>query len=187
MIKSFSRFLGWSVFLVILAVAGFLLPHAGRSSELVLVTHDGVWWQGLTEDRKLAAVQGMLVGFDAGYTKAQIAAGNAIDVGVDITWTCVKPCPPDGRITPSTRAALRALLKNGRGDHSFGLHNKFIDAMISQKPAFAGRTFGTMVERLNEVYQDRPALAKVAVSIFFVCAAVSGQNCDWEINAYSRH
>jgi hypothetical protein len=53
----------------------FLLAFASpvNSTEVTVVTLDGVWWQTLGYSEKLAAVQGMSIGYDAAIEAAHVA------------------------------------------------------------------------------------------------------------------
>jgi hypothetical protein len=181
------------VMLVIsLCVTTFIFAHSKPvlSTETVLVTHDGVWWESLTYDQKLAAVQGIMVGFEAGYSSARDAASDAIS---DVDWSCVPSDPHDpgcinrrDKVRRSTIQTIQTPLKNITGAARIGYVNSLVSAVNTMKPSFADRTFGMIVTRLDQVFENHPRLAKTAVSTFFECAAISGMTCNAAITRWER-
>jgi hypothetical protein len=47
-------------------ILGIALAMTGSTHATQFVAFDGVWWQSLTSDEQNAAVQGMLIGYEAG-------------------------------------------------------------------------------------------------------------------------
>jgi hypothetical protein len=47
-----------------------------------------------------------------------------------------------------------------------------------QEPSFSDRSFGTIADRIDSVYENHPRLVKWRVANFVSCAAKSGENCE---------
>jgi len=130
---------------LILTFSGSLMSSATTQT---FVTHDGAWWQSLSRDEKITAVEGMLVGYSAGWEDAAFRSASDI----------------------STR--LQRAGKNvGR---SVAQHRQ---QLIDEEPQYGSRTFGVMVSKLDEVFNKYPKLSKTRVSLFVTCAVTSGENC----------
>jgi hypothetical protein len=160
------------VALVLLAV--YFVTSPAIATETILVSHDGVWWQSLSRPDKLIAVEGMLVGYRAGYDSAAMS-------GAEVLFT---PHIVRAPISPKSKLALSPLNVTAR-DHSraFGA---FVDAVLDQRPSLADRTFGTMVDKIDHVYSAHPKLLKTEVSSFVECAVTSGQDCEALARAYEQ-
>jgi len=129
--------------IAILAMAALVCAaQPVNSSETISVTLDGVWWMSLTPDEKVRAMQGMIVGFAAGYERGEINEYN------------------------ETRP---------RGDPQLP---KGLSPVDPAEPTFADRTFGTMVSKMDAVFEGHPKLAKTLVQNFVECAGESGKDCE---------
>jgi len=62
-----------------------LAPQSAPSVETVLVAQNGVWWQSLTRGEKGVAVQGMIQGFDAGYSLSLAMTSRAFSQNLQTT------------------------------------------------------------------------------------------------------
>ena len=163
------------VIAILLALLFALVPAGGSGTETTIVTTDGVWWQTLSHADKLTVVEGMLVGFQAGYRSAQ---GNAADALSPVSEYS------DKHVSSASRKVLRpvAIL----ADKTPKFYEEFDIAVSAEFPNVADRTFGTMVDRIDSVFDNHPKLAKLAVSRVFECAATSGQNCNTYISMFEK-
>jgi hypothetical protein len=133
---------------VCLIVAALVAPIPVGSSETIIVTHDGVWWQSMDRAQRTIAIEGLLVGFDAGYGLASFYATTALQSNLHQT----------GRFSPPLQSFKRRVDK--------------------VKPTLSDRTFKTMVDEIDKVYDTHPKLLKLNVSLFVQCAVMSGSKCD---------
>jgi len=56
----------WVASLCVLSMV-IAMHGSAKATETIVVTEDGAWWTSMTRGEKLIAVEGMLVGYDAGY------------------------------------------------------------------------------------------------------------------------
>jgi len=156
----------WRIALVSVLVAGVVFsPFTGSATEIDTVIFDGYWWQGLSPVAKLSAVEGMLVGYEAGYFAGGEAAEDAIMEGAG-GWSVAcstKPCPAVrvSGLTASERSALHTYLGGSRDKVTGAVGH----ARALKHPDFSQRHFGTIIERLDEVYNKHPKLLKINVLI----------------------
>jgi hypothetical protein len=159
------------VALVLLAASFVASPTL--ATETVLVTHDGVWWGSLSRSDKLTAVEGMLVGYEAGYDSAKLTGANLLFTPLMFST-----------LDPKSKQALSPFNATARANPR--AFRAFVDAVNAQEPSFADRTFGTMVDKIDEVYKAHPKLLKTGVWNFVECAATSGQDCEAFAKAYEQ-
>lgn len=107
-------------FATLLAV--FALPAAAQQR----ITFDGTWWQNLSHDEKISAVQGMLVAFEG-----------ARQVG--IVDACLKYYPKTYK-TCMTKVPVSPVL-----DLTFGSYVDRIDAVYREHPALLHWRVSTFV------------------------------------------
>jgi hypothetical protein len=111
---------------VSLALAVALLFAAKPASATTSLTMDGVWWQTLSRDQKIIAVEGMLAGYHSGY-------GDGWNGGY--------------------RYAIRAY--NVPLSKSVPLLTNSLVASATSEPAFS-KTFGTYVDEIDVWYEAHP-------------------------------
>jgi len=96
------------------------------------ITFDGVWWQGLSSNAKVVALQGILAGIDMGYTSGWYGG----DLYVSNTY-----------LTPQQRTAVINQHAKKPLDE--------LDALRAAAPTFS-KTFGTYVDEINVWYEVHP-------------------------------
>ena len=133
--------------LILAAGGGFT---AARATEQTVLTFDGAWWTGLTRAEKLMAVEGMIVGFGAGYGS-----------GTFSSWLAVFSNRPK---TPP--ANIKALF------------DKIQKRIVADTTTTGNdRNFGTMVDELDNHFEGHDDRQKESVSQSVWCALTSGQHC----------
>jgi len=133
-------------------IALVLLTSSASSGTVVsLVTLDGAWWTDLAQDQKLAAMQGMLVGHDAGWRSA--VDGVAAGMAKADSW--------HGRANGWDKPTIA----------------KWRVYALKLNPVFSNRTFAEMVDQMDSVFVGHPGRKKWIVSPFVLCAARSGSSC----------
>jgi hypothetical protein len=124
---------------------------------------DGVWWQGLTEDQKIAAVQAMMVAYRKGYYDgSDEAAGNAAILKWK-SWGGPRPTPPPG--SPSAPPGIDFIDQKA--------YRQVMQQTTANRPSFDGRPFVDAVTEIDAIYRAHPSLLTTEVSAFLVCAATS--------------
>lgn len=113
-----------------LSVALLLLPRPTSSTERTIVTIDGAWWNGLTLTEKLSAVQGILVGYDAGYEEAAFVMAYA-------------------HVTPTETNHQFAAVQ--RFHDLVSVYSR----TLQKNTASLDRSFGTMVQEIDDYFSNR--------------------------------
>ncbi len=142
----------WFVLCVLIALAGGY--SATRATEQTIVTFDGAWWTSLDTSQKYAAVEGMIVGYQAGY---QRGAGNAVEY--------MSPSEAKAQGFP---AAFKAFSARGAA---------LYQRAMNMNDAGSDRTFGTMTNELDAYFVNQPTRAKELVEYRVWCAITSGAHC----------
>lgn len=145
--------------LLAVVVAVLSLAQAVRSTTVTYLTTDGIWWEGLSDEDRVVAVQGMLAGFNAGYNNALAQAL------FDVADTAAKKTGP----------FVYSKLSNVEIANRF---NGIMKQVQRERPSFAYRAFSKTADIITSTYENHPALAKTDVSVFVACAATNGFNCD---------
>jgi len=114
---------------VIAAALVFISTPVGATTS---ITFDGVWWQGLSSNAKVVALQGILTGIDVGY------AAGWFDGDLYVANTYMTPQQTNARLHESFDKTM-----NG------------VNALRAAIPTFS-KTFGTYVDEINVWYQVHP-------------------------------
>lgn len=150
--------------LAALIFCAVLLSSTGaRATTTTLVTMDGVWWQGLTEDQKIAAVQAMMVAYRAGFDDGSEAAADSAAVLKWKSWNGPKPSPPSG--SPPVPRGIDLIDQKA--------YHEVMQQATRNRPSFDARPFVDAVAEIDSVYRSNPTLLTTEVSAFLVCAATS--------------
>jgi len=119
------------------AIAAALLFASAPVGATTSITFDGVWWQGLSSNAKVVALQGILAGIDMGYTLGWFGG----DLYISNTY-----------MTPQQRAAItNQKLKKSLDE---------VDALRAAAPTFS-KTFGTYVDEIDVWYEVHPKMTVI--------------------------
>lgn len=118
-----------ALLLIAICVCFVFSPRPSVATVTSTVSFDGVWWQSMSRAEKLIAVQGMLVGYTAGYVRA---ASNASDA-------------TEG---PSQSKFFETLVSQepAEGDLTFGQIADRIDQVFVRHPVMRVRNVSLFVE-----------------------------------------
>jgi hypothetical protein len=149
------------------ALAATLLLAVAPVGATTSVTMDGVWWQGISSNAKVVAVQGILTGIDSGYTSGWFGG----DLYIFSTY-----------MTPQQRASIT----NARVTKSLAEE----DALRAAAPTFS-KTFGTYVDEIVVWYEVHPKSTSIGpAQLLEECYAdkppLTASDCDALGNAAAK-
>lgn len=127
-----------------------------------LVVFDGEWWSSLDRGEKVMAVQGMLAGYEWGFKTGATRAATGM--------------------ANRTLALLRkAHLSQAQLSEAEIQYNYQAGTVIaSLEPSLGSPSFGTIVDRLDAIYNGHPKLAREEIGLFVECAASDSGDCSLE-------
>jgi len=109
----------------------------------VTLTMDGVWWQSLTQDEKVIAIQGIQAGLSSGYRAGWFNAIRTFKV------------PPKVRLTPEAAKKL-GFVKPPYFSKSFGTYVDELDHWYEVHPKW---TYILPANLLRDCFADEPAFS----------------------------
>lgn len=135
---------------------------AMRASASTTVTFDSVWWNGLSQDEQIVAVEGAIDSYQQGYTNGAIALSGTVH---DYMLQHVKVSDRDSIATAMYHA---------------------LDKMPKMTPIFS-KTFGTYIHGISDFYSNFPDASKVTIGGIVVCLADKPErSCEQVAKAASK-
>jgi len=126
------------------ALATMLMVVSGPVGATVTLTMDGVWWQSLTKNEKIIAIQGIQAGISSGYRAGWFNAIGTFKV------------PPKVRLTPEA-AKKSGFIKPPYFSKSFAAYAHELDHWYESHPQWTD-ILPTVL--LRDCFADEPILSR---------------------------
>ncbi len=160
-----------------------------EATEKTLVILDGTWWRTQTYVQKVAAVQGMSVGFYSGYETARTAFAELMISALGehcYDQFCYDWSRDLERVPVEQRTALKEMVRRNGKRLTLTYTATIGGALHAAEPVLAGRSFALTVANLDAAIGDSPRMSNVDVSRFVRCATANGEDCGHVVSSMEK-